>query len=80
MDNRKEFYYTIAVMALFAIMILMAGCTNTTLALRSVIHQTTIEGGHKGTITAKPTEGESKVEAPKETNLTDSGKVSLTGK
>ncbi len=80
MYSRKEFYYTIAIIAMFAIMIFMAGCTNTTLALRSVIHQTTIDGGQKGRITAKPTAGESKVEAPKETNLSDSGKVSLTGK
>ena len=61
-------------------LVICAGCTNTTIALRSVIHQTTIEGGRKGVITAKPTQGESKVEAPKETNLNDSGKVSLTGK
>ena len=80
MDNRKEFYYTIAVMVLFAIMILMAGCTNTTLALRSVIHQTTIDGGQKGQIKATPTANDNKVEAPKETHLDDSGKVSLTGK
>lgn len=80
MYSRKEFYYTIAIIAMFAIMILMAGCTNTTLALRSVIHQTTIDGGEKGRITATPKVNDSRVEAPKETNLSDSGKVSLTGK
>lgn len=56
-----------------------ASCTNTTLALRSVINQTTIKT-EKGTITSNANPAESKVEAPKETNLNDSGKVSLTGK
>lgn len=67
-------------MLVMAMAVMLAGCTNTTLALRSVIHQVTIEGGEKGQITATPTVHDSKVEAPKETTLTDSGKVSLTGK
>ena len=59
----------------------LTGCVNTTLALRSVIHQANYDGGEKGQITARPADsGSNRVEAPKETNLTDSGKVSLTGK
>ena len=66
---------------LAAAMIGVAGCSNITFALRSVIHQVNYDGGEKGTITARPSEsGSNRVEAPKETNLNDSGKVSLTGK
>ncbi|MBR6371993.1 MAG: hypothetical protein IKS20_02315 [Victivallales bacterium] len=66
---------------LAAAMIGVAGCSNITFALRSVIHQTNYDGGEKGRITAKPSDsGSNKVEAPKETTLTDSGKLSLTGK
>ena len=62
-------------------MVVAAGCSNVTFALRSVIHQANYDGGEKGQITARPADSSSsKVEAPKETNLTDSGKVSLTGK
>ena len=76
----KDFWYTVVVVALFVAMVLLAGCTNTTLALRSVIHQTTIDGGQRGRIKATPAANDNKVEAPKETHLDDSGKVSLTGK
>lgn len=58
----------------------VAGCNNTTLALRSVIHQNIFDGGEKGNVNATPTANSNRVEAPKETNLSDSGKVSLTGK
>ena len=67
------------ILTIVTAMMICASCTNTTLALRSVINQTTIKT-EKGTITSNANPAESKVEAPKETNLTDSGKVSLTGK
>ena len=69
--------YAILAMA----MVVAAGCSNVTFALRSVIHQANYDGGEKGRITARPADsGSNRVEAPKETNLNDSGKVSLTGK
>lgn len=78
MEKKLKKIDFLAIMVFFAMA--LAGCTNTTLALRSVIHQTTIDGGEKGRITATPKVNDSRVEAPKETNSSDSGKVSLTGK